>query len=80
MTEPTIVNLADYVKEGMLYIPLNDPERVESFIPSPGHYRHAATLFELENGDLLCTWMAGPSIAAIDEGGSGDIPGLSHPQ
>ena len=66
MPESVIVNLADYVTEGMLYIPPDYPDRVESFIPSPGHYRHAATLIELENGDLLCTWMAGHLEGAPD--------------
>jgi predicted neuraminidase len=54
-------------RKGELFIYRDEPQKVESFIPTEYKSNHAPSLIELENGDILCAWFAGTAE------GSGDV-------
>jgi len=44
---------------GKLHQNLNDPDRIEAFLPSSCVQNHASNILPLDNGDLLCVWFSG---------------------
>lgn len=54
-----IVDIGALVKEGQLFRPDTDRDRVEAYLPPMGRENHGANLMELPDGDLLCVWFGG---------------------
>lgn len=46
-------------RTGQVRVNPNDPERIESYLPSECNQNHAANILPLPNGDLLCVWFGG---------------------
>ena len=57
---------ADLASDGRLCPLTDDPERSETFIPSPCVQNHAANLMPLGNGDLGCVWFGGTQEGMAD--------------
>jgi len=47
------------VSRGELFRSIDDPCRIEAFIPPAGKENHAANLCQAANGDWLCVWFSG---------------------
>jgi predicted neuraminidase len=58
--------MIDTKAEGRLRRVEEDPERSETFIPSPCVQNHAANLMPLGNGDLGCVWFGGTQEGMAD--------------
>jgi predicted neuraminidase len=59
MTTNQILDIGLLVKDGQLFRPDTDRDRIESYLPPMGRENHGSNLMELPNGDLLCVWFGG---------------------
>src|SRR6476661_442655 len=53
-------------KSGRVGSATDDPERLETFIPSPCVQNHAANIMPLRNGDIGCVWFGGTQEGMAD--------------
>ncbi|XKM14413.1 exo-alpha-sialidase [Orbaceae bacterium ac157xtp] len=54
--------MTDVIKldiSGVIKVNVDDPKRIDAYLPTPCVQNHAANLLQLPNGDLLCTWFGG---------------------
>ena len=61
-----MLDLRAMVKDGLLFRPPTDEDRIEALIPTDRQSNHASYLAELEDGGLLCAWFGGSAEGASD--------------
>lgn len=54
-----ILDIGGLVRDGRLFQPDTDGDRIEAYLPPMGRENHGSNVMELPNGDLLCVWFGG---------------------